>query len=142
MRKLSLGQLRTFQTVVALGGFTAAARQLSYSQSAVSTQIRELERRLGVRLIERVGKKAFATAAGLELLEHAQRIDREADDAISAMKRHREGWLGRVRIGAQPSVAAYVLPWLLKEVRQQHSNIEIIVRTDLTEELAPLVADN
>jgi len=142
MRELNLDQLRTFQTVVALEGFTAAARRLSYSQSAVSTQIRELERRMGVRLIERVGKKAYATSAGLELLEHARRIDRETDDAFSAMKRHREGWLGRVRIGAQPSVAAYILPRLLKGVQRQRSDIEIIIRTGLTDDLAPLVADN
>ncbi|WP_420345228.1 LysR family transcriptional regulator [Pelagibius sp.] len=142
MRELSLDQLRTFQTVVALGGFTAAARRLNYSQSAVSTQIRELERRLGVRLIDRVGKKAFATAAGFRLLEHARRIDREAEDAVAAMKRHRQGRLGRVRIGAQPSVATYVLPRLLQAVRRQYSDIEIIIRTGLTEDLAPLVADN
>ena len=54
--------------------FTAAARRLELSQPAVSTQVSELEQRLGLRLIERVGKKAFATPAGLEVIAHARRI--------------------------------------------------------------------
>src|SRR5829696_7155263 len=72
MRSLSLDQLRALQTVVEVASFTGAARQLNLSQSAVSVQIRELEERCGVRLIERLGKKAYATAAGREVIEHAR----------------------------------------------------------------------
>lgn len=66
MRSLNLDQLRALETVVELASFTAAARRLNLSQSAISVQIRELEQRLGVRLVERLGKKAYATAAGRE----------------------------------------------------------------------------
>ena len=53
-----------FSKVVELGSFSAAARRLNLTQPAVSLQIRELERRFGVRLIERMGKQAHATAPG------------------------------------------------------------------------------
>ena len=64
MRSLNLDQLRALGEVVRLGSFSAAARKLNLSQPAVSLQIRELESRVGVRLVERMGKRAYATEAG------------------------------------------------------------------------------
>jgi DNA-binding transcriptional LysR family regulator len=75
MRTLNLIHLRAFVDVIELGGFSAAAERLDLSQPAVSLQIRQLEKEVGVRLIERVGRKARPTAAGEELLDHAGRID-------------------------------------------------------------------
>src|SRR5687767_6540813 len=71
MRSLNLDQLRALLKVIELGSFSAAARQLNLTQPAVSLQIRELERRFGVQLIERVGKQAHATAPGRDLAEAA-----------------------------------------------------------------------
>src|SRR5262245_7346640 len=64
VRSLNLDHLQTLMEVVALGSFSAAARRLNLSQPAVSLQIRELETRCGVRLVERVGKRVLPTAAG------------------------------------------------------------------------------
>ena len=77
MRGLNPDHLRAFAEVVAQASFTRAAKRLNLAQPTVSIQIRELETRLGVRLIDRLGKRAFATAAGRELLEHARRIAEE-----------------------------------------------------------------
>ena len=60
MRSLNLDQLRTLIEVIELGSFSAAARRLNLTQPAVSQQIRELERRFGVQLIERMGKQAIS----------------------------------------------------------------------------------
>ena len=68
------------------------------TQPAVSLQIRELERRFGLQLIERLGKQAHATVPGRELVEAAQRIFRECDQVDATMRRFREGWIGRVRL--------------------------------------------
>ena len=84
MRSLNLDQLRALLEVVELGSFSAAARQLNLTQPAVSLQIRELERRFGVRLIERLGKRAHTTAPGRQLVEAAQRF---FTNAISPMRR-------------------------------------------------------
>src|SRR5688572_30922501 len=99
MRSLNLDQLRTFETVIGLASFTAAARRLNLSQSTVSVQIRELERRLGVTLIERMGKKAYATPSGRALADAAQRIFHECELAEDALRHFREGWIGRVHVG-------------------------------------------
>ena len=61
MRGLNLDQLRALLEVVEHGSFSAAARRLHLTQPAVSLQIRELERRFGLQLIERLGKQAHAT---------------------------------------------------------------------------------
>src|SRR5260221_823634 len=78
MRSLNLDQLRTFVEVVSRGNFSAAGRQLNLTQPAVSLHVRELEQRFGVRLVERVGRQAYATAPGRELVVHAQQIFRDS----------------------------------------------------------------
>jgi DNA-binding transcriptional LysR family regulator len=127
MRSLNLDQLRTLSEVVAQGSFSAAARRLNLTQPAVSLQIRELESRWGVRLIERFGKQAHATMPGRDLIEHTRRILRECDAAELAMRRFRDGWLGRVHIGTTMTALIYELPPILRELRTAHPGIDIVV---------------
>lgn len=132
MRSLNPDLLRAFTEVVAQASFTRAAKRLNLAQPTVSLQIRELETRLGVRLVDRLGKRAFATAAGRELLEHAKRIAEENERLLAAMRRHRDGWLGQVRIGASTTALIYHLPPVLTGLRRQHPNIELVVTTGTT----------
>jgi DNA-binding transcriptional LysR family regulator len=127
MRSLNLDQLRALTEVVALGSFSAAARRLNLTQPAISLQIRELEARWGLRLIERMGKKAQATPAGRELIEHAQRIARECESAEATMRGLRDGWLGRVHISATLTALMYDLPSVLRRLRMDHPRIELVV---------------
>src|SRR5262245_9849466 len=127
MRSLNLDQLRALETVVELASFTGAARRLNLSQSAVSVQIRELEERCGVRLIERLGKKAYATTAGREVIERARLVAKEADAITTAMRRFRDGWIGRVHIGAALTALMYLLPPVLKKLRTEHPGIDLFI---------------
>src|SRR6195256_5479235 len=127
MRSLNLDQMRALLEVVERGSFSAAARQLNLTQPAISLQIRELERRFGVRLIERLGKQAHATVPGRELVEAAQRILRECDHVDAAMRRFREGWTGRVRVGTTLTTMIYRLPPILRGVRLDHPGIDLVV---------------
>ena len=127
MRGLNLDQLRTFLEVVERGSFSAAARRLNLTQPAVSLQIRELERRFKVRLIERLGKQAHATAPGRVLVEAAQRIFHECDLVDATMRRFCEGWIGRVRVGTTLSSMIYRLPPILNRVRLDHPGIDLVV---------------
>jgi DNA-binding transcriptional LysR family regulator len=142
MRRLNLDQLHAVVEVVRLGSFSAAARRLNLTQPAVSLQVRELEERLGVPLVERLGKRAYATAAGSELIERAQRIEREVDDALDAMRRRREGGLARVRIGTGAAILAYLLPPVLRVLRRKYPNVEIVVTTGTTDAISAQVARN
>jgi DNA-binding transcriptional LysR family regulator len=127
LRGLNFDQLRALLEVIEQGSFSAAARRLNLTQPAVSLQIRELERRFGARLIERVGKQAHATAPGRELAEAAQRILRECDHAETAMRRFREGWTGRVHVGTTLNTMIYRLPPILRALRTDHPDIDLVV---------------
>ena len=116
MRSLNLDQLRALLRVIELGSFSAAARQLNLTQPAVSLQIRELERRFGVRLIERLGKRAHTTAPGATLVEAARKIFHECELMDAAMRPYRDGWIGRVQIGATNTMLVHVLPPILREL--------------------------
>lgn len=142
MRGLSLDQLRALETVVELASFTGAARRLNLSQPAVSVQIRELEERCGVRLIERMGKKAYATAAGREVINRARRISKETDGITEAMRRFREGWIGRVHIGAALTALMYLLPPVLKKLRADHPGIDLFISNAPTTAMVESVLRN
>jgi DNA-binding transcriptional LysR family regulator len=127
VRGLNLDQLRTLLEVVEHGSFSAAGRGLNLTQPAVSLQIRELERRFGLQLIERLGKQAHATVPGRELIEAARRIFRECDEVDAAMRRFREGWMGRVRVSMTLTSMIYRVPPILRKIRMDHPGIDLIV---------------
>ena len=142
MRGLSLDRLRAFSYVVELGSFSAAAERLELSQPAVSQQVRELEKNIGVRLIERVGRRAAPTAAGEELLGHARRIDANVGAALDAMLRHAKGTIGRIRIGAGATACIYFLPPVLRALRGRFPALDIVVSTGNTSDVLKMIEEN
>lgn len=142
MRSLNLDQLQALREVVALGSFSAAAQKLRLSQPAVSLQIRELEKRIGVRLVERIGKRAYATAAGEELIAHGRRLAQDAEQALAAMRRHRDGWLGRARLGTSVAVCTYLLPPVLVKLRRDFPDLEVAISIATTEAVVSRILAN
>jgi DNA-binding transcriptional LysR family regulator len=142
MRSLNLDQLRTLSEVVRHGSFSAAARRLNLSQPAVSLQVRELERRFGVRLIERLGRRTHATAPGRDLVEAARRILRECDLADAAMRRFRDGSAGRVHVGTTLTALTYRLPPILRRLRLDHPGIDLHVTQMPTRDSVESVIQN
>jgi len=127
MRSLNLDQLRTFVEVVSRGNFSAAGRQLNLTQPAVSLHVRELERRFGVRLVERVGRRAYPTAPGRDLADYALRIFNDCEIVETMMRRFRVDWLGQVRIGTGLTALIYVLPPVLRRVQTEYAGIDLVV---------------
>lgn len=142
MRGLNLDQLRALVVVVEEKSFSGAARKLNLTQPAVSLQIRELERRFGVRLIERLGKQAHATAPGRDLVEAAQRIFHECDHAAAAMRQYREGWVGRVLISTTNTALMYMLPPILRRLSHEHPGIDLHVTNLPTRESVERIIQN
>lgn len=142
MRELSLDQLRTFQAVIESGSFSAAARKLHLSQPAVSVQIRELERRFGVKLIERFGKQAHVTPPGRDLIEAAAQIFKACDNVDGVMRRYRDGWIGSVRIGTTITAQTYVVPPILRRLSIDHPDIDLHVRNLPTPESIAAILSN
>jgi len=142
VRGLSIDQLRTLVEVVELGSFSAAARRLNLTQPAVSLQIRELESRCGLRLVERVGKTILPTAAGRDLIVHAERISAETDRAVAAMRSHRDGHAGRLHLGTGPTVLAFLLHPVLQRLREHYPNLELVITTGTTGDIVEQLLSN
>ena len=132
MRSLNLDQLRAFVEVVGLGSFTRAATQLNLSQPAVTHQVQELERRFKVSLVERLGKRVYLTQAGEKLLEHARNLLDDDARAHADMRRFGDGSLGRVRVGTSMTVLMYTLPPILRQLKTDHPQLEINLKTGTT----------
>ncbi len=142
MRGVNLDHLTAFAAVAELGSFSAAAARLNLTQPAVSVQIRQLERRLGVRLFERVGRRVEPTLAGRNLLPQVARIEAAIAGAIDAVADFAQGVAGRVRIGTGATACIYLLPPLLRELRRRFPHVEIIVRTGNTPDILREIEDN
>ena len=142
MRNLNLDQLRSLIEVTERGSFTEAAKVLHLTQPAISQHVRELEVRCGLPLIERVGKRAMATPAGLELAMHGRRLIADAEHALGAVRQHLEGTTGRVHIGAGPTAQNYLLPPALRQLRQDHPGISIVVTAGTTHSIAEGLLSN
>ncbi|MGE4299216.1 MAG: LysR family transcriptional regulator [Desulfovibrionaceae bacterium] len=142
MHDIKLDWLRTFIHVLELGTFSKAAAVLGVTQPAVSLQVRQLETRMGVRLVERVGRRATPTAAGQELLGHARRIEETVASALAAMDRHAHGAPGRVRIGTGATACIYLLPPLLRDVKRRFPSLEMTVRTGNTVDVLKELDEN
>jgi DNA-binding transcriptional LysR family regulator len=85
-----------------------------------------------VSLVERFGKRAYLTQAGEKLIEHARSLLDEDSRAHVAMRRFGDGWLGRVRVGTSMTLLMYVLPPILRQLKTDHPQLEINLKTGLT----------
>ncbi|MBO1014620.1 LysR family transcriptional regulator [Achromobacter sp. SD115] len=135
MRGLNLDHLRTFALVIELGSFSAAAERGGVTQPAVSLQIRQLERRFGLKLVERIGRRASATAAGLVLLAHVRVIDAALTQAELAMTAHASQVSGRVRLGTGATACTYLLPPILADLRRRFPALDIVASTGNTADM-------
>ncbi|MEO6086745.1 MAG: LysR family transcriptional regulator [Umezawaea sp.] len=103
--------LATLEAVVRTRSFAAAAVELGYSGPAVSQQIAELERRVGLRVLER--RPVRPTQAGQVLLDAEFRLRAVLATASAELDAVRDGSTGHVRLGAFASAAAHVVPGAL-----------------------------
>ncbi|EIK93954.1 LysR family transcriptional regulator [Pseudomonas sp. M47T1] len=142
MAALNLVHLHTFTHVMAYGSFSAAAVHLGLTQPAVSLQIRQLEARLQVRLIERVGRRLAPTPAGTTLLEHTRRIDAVVDQALYDLASHADGVAGSVAIGTGATACIHLLPPMLQTLRQQYPALDVRVTTGHTDAMLRDVEHN
>ncbi|MDJ0349127.1 LysR family transcriptional regulator [Cryobacterium sp. PH29-G1] len=107
------------------GSITAAAAALGYSQPAVSQQLKRLEQRLGLAVVERVGRGVRLTEAGLVLARHAVTIATALDAAAGEIAELQGLRSGLVRLVAFPSASATLVPTLLARMKARHAQINI-----------------
>lgn len=138
---MELRNLKTFLRVAELSSFSRAAEDLHYTQSAVTIQIKQLERELGVELFERIGKRIHLTHHGESFLPYAGEVIRSAEAALAFQKEPGTP-MGPLRIGTVESLCAAVLPKVLLELNAACPQVEMTVRTSTVDGLLAMLAHN
>jgi LysR family transcriptional regulator, hydrogen peroxide-inducible genes activator len=138
---ISLKQLRYFEAVARLKHFGRAAEQCAVTQPALSMQIQELEKQLGVELMERSRNGVMLTEAGREIAGRASRILAETRDIVDFARRQGNVLAGPLHLGVIPSVAPYVLPALLPLVRDKYPDLDLHLRETQTHHLVDELLD-
>jgi DNA-binding transcriptional LysR family regulator len=132
---VDLRQLEIVRAVADKGSFTAAAKGLNVSQSAVSRQVLLLEEELGEPLFLRLGRKVRLTTAGAALLDLSRRVLSDVRDTTATIVEQQQQLAGTLHLGGGMTVCLHVFPAMLKEFRKRHPQVEIKLTTGATPQL-------
>src|SRR3954451_16156077 len=134
-------QLAAFVAVVERRSFSQAAEQLGVTQPAGSLQIRSLEKRLGLQLVDRSGRRVEPTEAGRRLYRSAQRLLAAEEQLLAELGDEVEGELsGRLEIGGSTGPGGTVLPVVLAEFQQRHPGVHVALTVSDTQRIIEQVA--
>lgn len=136
----TLEQLTTFVAVAQQQSMSGAARSLFLTQGAVSQQVANLEAALGLKLLERSGRRARLTEAGKAIAVACEAAIRGVDGVAEQARRLTTLEQGSLHIGASPTSAAHYLPRLLFVFTQLHPLVRIRVVTENNPAVAAKVA--
>lgn len=134
-----LQQLRIFTRVVEAGGFTAAAEKLGLSRALVSKGVIELERALGVRLLERTTRQVRPNEAGLAYAEKASRILAELEEADLAVRALNRDPRGTLKLNAPLSFGMLHLKPVIADYLNAYPEVSLSV--DLTDRFVDLIEE-
>ncbi|MEV4146909.1 LysR family transcriptional regulator [Amycolatopsis sp. NPDC049691] len=120
-----LRHLRYFVAVADETSFTRAAAGLHIAQQSLSQQITVLERGLGTRLFDRDARGTRLTAVGQLFLPEARAVLARADEAVATLGRALRGEIGSIRLAFLTTTANYLLPPILRTVRERYPDLEV-----------------
>jgi len=132
---MELHQLRYFVSVAETGSFSRGAERCGITQPSLSQQILKLESELGQRLFDRLGRTVQMTPSGRILLPRAQRILAEVNSASNAVQQDVVQGKGTLTIGAIPTIAPFLLPEALSELRKRFPEAGLHITEDTTDRL-------
>jgi LysR family hydrogen peroxide-inducible transcriptional activator len=137
---MTLKQLRYLSALAEHRHFGRAARACAVSQPALSMQIRELEKNLGVDLVERRPGDVILTEVGMEVARRAEHVLAATRDLADYARHSGQPLTGRLRLGVIPTLAPYVLPRVLPMLQRRYPELRVELRETqtsvLVEELA------
>ncbi len=136
---MDLNAVNTFVQVVESGSFTRAAAELGLPKSSVSRSVQELERTLGVRLLQRTTRKLHLTDAGRLYFDKSKAALAEIEEATASVSELTSVLRGTVRVTLPPDLGSQILPEIITEYSREHPEVVIDVRVsshrvDLVEE--------
>ncbi|HBM46361.1 LysR family transcriptional regulator [Clostridium sp. AM42-4] len=134
-------EITTFLQVAQHQSFSKAARQLGYSQAAVTIQIKQLENELGVHLFDRIGKQISLTHQGQVFYQYAISIQKDLAQARQAVSDSSE-LNGKLCLGTIESICASIFPELLSEYHRLYPEVTISIVTDSPDVLLERMNEN
>lgn len=118
-------ELAAFVRVAQAGSFSAAARQMGVTPSAISRQLARLEKALGVDLLQRTTRQLRLTEAGLAVLEHGRTMVAAAQATLEVAEDHAGSARGRVRLSAPKAFCRHVLEPVLLDFLARHPALDL-----------------
>jgi DNA-binding transcriptional LysR family regulator len=134
-------QLAAFCEVVERRSFSEAAGRLGVTQPAVSQQVRSLEQRLGVQLLDRSGRRVEPTEAGLRLYRGAQKLLALEEQLLEEIAEPEGPLHGTLELGASTGPAAIVVPLLLCEFQRANPELRVQLSVFDTQSVVEQVAE-
>jgi LysR family transcriptional regulator, hydrogen peroxide-inducible genes activator len=132
---ITLRQLRYLSALARHGHFGRAAEACAVTQPALSMQIRDLERTLGIAVVERRPGEVILTDVGREIARRGEEVLAASRDLVD-FARHRSGLLtGRLTLGVIPSLAPYLLPRILPKLQNRFPELRLELRETQTRQL-------
>jgi len=134
-RQPTLKQLRYLCAVADHQHFGHAAKACYVSQSTLSAGIQELEDTLGVSLVERNNRNVLLTSLGQDVVDRGRDILVDIEDMMSLCAAASAPFTGKLRLGVIPTVAPFLLPGMLRNLRLQHPDFQLFIREDQSQPL-------
>lgn len=125
---MELREINTFLVAAEKMNFSKAAIQLGYTQAAVTIQIKQLEKELGVLLFDRIGKYVYLTDKGKAFLSYAQKIVSYTEEAKAGLTAETV-YSGVIRIATSESILAVSFPKIITQFHEMHPAMRICIKT-------------
>src|SRR6201998_3464864 len=132
---LDFRSIETVLWVVTLGSFRGAGQRLNTTQPAISQRIAQLERELGVKLLNRDHRVASPTPSGRQLMVYAEKLMGLRSEMMAEVS-DRSAMRGVLRLGVAETIVHTWLPRLVKSVNIDHPNLSLEVEVDITPNLS------
>ena len=132
---MNLQDLRYLVAAAEYRHFGRAAEACNVSQPTLSSQIRKLERELGVTLLERTNKRVELTPVGSQILTHAREALAHAAHMEAVARAAHDPLVGPLKLGVIPTLAPYLMPLILKPLREAYPRLVIELWEDHTRTL-------
>jgi LysR family hydrogen peroxide-inducible transcriptional activator len=141
MKLPTIKQLRYFVALEKHKHFGNAAKACFVSQSAFSVAIKELESQLGAQLVDRTNKSVTITRTGREIASHARLCLRDIEHLTELAHSNQSPLTGRLNLGIIPTIAPFILPQLLPDIRKDFPDLKLYLREDTTRALHTLLLE-
>ena len=126
--------IETFMWVVTLGSFRGAAQKLNTTQPAISQRIAQLEREVGVRLLQRDRRMVLPTPSGRQMMVYAEKLIGLRSEMLAVVG-DRSAMRGVLRLGVAETIVHTWLSQLIKSVNHAYPNLSLEIEVDITSNL-------